>query len=993
MRDHKGLVFLAAFLPGIAASSPVLLHAQCINISTGFDQDAAVGIDPGLEDDDYTVDLVDGSLGAPPALVVEEDGFPVPPWFANTGTSKWIGFGPPDSNAAPGTYLYEIHFFLEAGTEVEKAVMIGRWGTDDVGQGYEINGTFISEPSDGFGSLKPFPPNTGLGLFIEGENVVRFQVLNGGDLPNPTGLRVDACVGVPAAVDRPFDLSTGFDEANKVIFGDNASDDDYKVTGPAGSGITNVAATCVADDDFPIPPWLGNSVNSRWVGVSGADSSAPPGEYTFRVTLVLSAAAFPEPARGVMRGGVTADDSVTNIFVNGLATGFTASDVSKLTPFAVDAGQGLFKNGVNTIDFVVQNGEAGPVGLRVDAEVILGPEIPSPISQVLSLDTGFDDDGGALIPNAGDDPAYVILGPPGSDVGPRLASVVNDNAFPIPPWIGTTLRSKWISGQPDSNGPAGVFTYKVKVEIPAGFDATQARIVGAWATDDGGADVVVNGIPLGIPNTTGFGGFAAFPSGAGLGAFQDGENEVSFLVNNGGGPTGLRVEAVVGFSDPDPENLSTGFDPRGIGIEPVGATDVRYRVTGPDGSGIVDQQARVLADSTDPGVAWAANDDASRWVGPATDGARGPAGTYNFSLTFNVSNQVNPLRLALSGSWAAADAGTEVLLNGTALGLTAAGPGALTPFPAGAGRGSFVTGDNVLEFRVQSSDAGAVGLRVAARLVTLVEANPYDISTGFDQANGVVLVEGELDPDYSLTDPADLTDLAAVLVGAPIPPWVRNSPTSAWIGSNLAVSIAPGVYSYEISVDLPTDGLAAAAKLQGVWATDDQGTDILVNGVSTGIQNLGGFGGLTVFPADAGLGLFQKGPNTIQFVVTNGGESDNPSGLRVDAVLLPLEAPPVGGRFVRGDGNADSAINLTDAVFILNYLFAGGATPPCFDAADTDDNGQLQLTDAVRLLGWLFLGGPAPSPPTPSDANYDPASCNVDPSEDDLDCAAFGPCA
>ena len=77
--------------------------------------------------------------------------------------------------------------------------------------------------------------------------------------------------------------------------------------------------------------------------------------------------------------------------------------------------------------------------------------------------------------------------------------------------------------------------------------------------------------------------------------------------------------------------------------------------------------------------------------------------------------------------------------------------------------------------------------------------------------------------------------------------------------------------------------------------------------------------------------------------------------------------------FVRGDADDNGIINLTDAIFNLNYLFIGGAEPTCQDSADADNNGSLQLTDGVFILMFLFNGG-AP-PPDPG------AECGVDPAD------------
>ena len=101
------------------------------------------------------------------------------------------------------------------------------------------------------------------------------------------------------------------------------------------------------------------------------------------------------------------------------------------------------------------------------------------------------------------------------------------------------------------------------------------------------------------------------------------------------------------------------------------------------------------------------------------------------------------------------------------------------------------------------------------------------------------------------------------------------------------------------------------------------------------------------------------------------------------------------GRFVRGDANADAIITLTDAVVVLNFLFSGQIAPSCLDAADADDRERdaLTLTDAVYILNWLFQGDSPPPAPSPRTAEYDLGDCGIDPTVDELGCAAFAPCA
>ncbi len=95
--------------------------------------------------------------------------------------------------------------------------------------------------------------------------------------------------------------------------------------------------------------------------------------------------------------------------------------------------------------------------------------------------------------------------------------------------------------------------------------------------------------------------------------------------------------------------------------------------------------------------------------------------------------------------------------------------------------------------------------------------------------------------------------------------------------------------------------------------------------------------------------------------------------------------------FVRGDTNSDGAINLTDGVIPLLFLFSGGAAPVCLDAADANDTGALEITDAIIIFGWLFTGGGAPAAPTPLSPGYSAEECGVDPTEDALGCERVSP--
>ena len=89
--------------------------------------------------------------------------------------------------------------------------------------------------------------------------------------------------------------------------------------------------------------------------------------------------------------------------------------------------------------------------------------------------------------------------------------------------------------------------------------------------------------------------------------------------------------------------------------------------------------------------------------------------------------------------------------------------------------------------------------------------------------------------------------------------------------------------------------------------------------------------------------------------------------------------------FMRSDANQDGLSDMSDAVEILAELFLGeGSGRGCPQSLDVDDNGAIELTDSVYLLTFLFNGGD--SPPAPFD------SCGADLSAGGLTCEIYAPC-
>jgi hypothetical protein len=198
---------------------------------------------------------------------------------------------------------------------------------------------------------------------------------------------------------------------------------------------------------------------------------------------------------------------------------------------------------------------------------------------------------------------------------------------------------------------------------------------------------------------------------------------------------------------------------------------------------------------------------------------------------------------------------------------------------------------------------------------------------------------------------------------------VDMSPTGEWLDANspdfvravgtLSDPGEPGIAGLAVILDAQDDGLSKAipplpgGELQPIAALSVELLPRPAGGAPAPIR----------IDLENGAASFGSSPPMFNSLVIGGqdyyeGSAETPLVLRSGSIL----------QLLRGDANLDGSQDITDAIFILNFLFQGGEAPSCPDLADVNNDGAAQgidsvdISDAVFLLGFLFLGGQMPDP-------------------------------
>ncbi len=82
-------------------------------------------------------------------------------------------------------------------------------------------------------------------------------------------------------------------------------------------------------------------------------------------------------------------------------------------------------------------------------------------------------------------------------------------------------------------------------------------------------------------------------------------------------------------------------------------------------------------------------------------------------------------------------------------------------------------------------------------------------------------------------------------------------------------------------------------------------------------------------------------------------------------LIDPLAALSYVTDFHCGDADRNGVINISDAIYLISYIFAGGLAPLPMSSGDADCSGYINVSDAVHLINFIFGGSMSACPGCP----------------------------
>ncbi len=197
--------------------------------------------------------------------------------------------------------------------------------------------------------------------------------------------------------------------------------------------------------------------------------------------------------------------------------------------------------------------------------------------------------------------------------------------------------------------------------------------------------------------------------------------------------------------------------------------------------------------------------------------------------------------------------------------------------------------------------------------------------------------------DFSAPNTMRDQDYVFDLIGTTLPPTAVSIDRNGWI---LKTTMNES-YAVHIIYSTLSDGTQLAPYADTVTVrggTAPYTFQLMSGSLPTGLSLNTANGIISGTPADSGT--FSV---SIRATGTTGGSETEQISFRIAPVP-----------FIIGDANHSGAVNISDAVYIINYIFGGGPEPIPGPAGDADCSSIINISDAVYLINYIFSGGPAP---------------------------------
>jgi hypothetical protein len=680
-------------------------------------------------------------------------------------------------------------------------------------------------------------------------------------------------------------FNTGVDDDGNLLAGSGAVDPHYTITESADEDFTGPDAVTL-NPGFPVGPWLGEGPDSRWIAPNPVSGDGAEGNYTYKTTFDLTGF---DPGKAVINGLWGVDNGGVDIILNGDSLGIVNNGgFVAMTEFVIDFG---FVEGENTLEFIVSNAPAtrNPTGLRVEMRgtVEVVGEAPSILKQPESKNIFLGETAAFTVDADGSPPLsyqwlkddgplegatgseYVIDAVSLEDAGMFKAVVTNADGSKtsdparlavVQPLTGLFNTGVGEDGElledfevdphyilvvnPDAESPDALVQDSNIWPIVAGPwlpNTAMSKWIGAREDTNGTFGIYHYRFTFEI---TGFDPETIFVSGNW--ATDNGGNDI--LVN---GKSSGRTGGA--FTEYTPFTVDGGFVAGSNTLEFIvsnaGDADnpTGLRIEGIRGGGVALDVPTQLV--TQPQDATAFEEDS---VVLESVGTGVPPISYQWRFNGDPIDGATEQNLTLPGVGFHSEGEYDVVVT--------------------AGQGS-VTSESAT--------------------VTVLSSIPGLFNTGVGD-DGAPLEDLEIDPHYQLVVNPDSESVDAIVGDTQIwpivaGPWVATSDTSKWIGAREDTNGMPGEYTYRTTFDLTGFDLSTVF-ISAQWAVDDSGPDIVLNEEFLGLTNSTGFGGLAEFEILEG---FKDGINTLEFLVNNGGDADNPTGLRIENLVA-------GGRQIGG---------------------------------------------------------------------------------------------